>query len=50
MARLSWKQILFAIVLGVLFASLQGDPPTAALARLSTVSCPAAPAPDANHC
>jgi len=39
MARLSVKQLLFAIALGALFAALQGDPPVAALARLSTVPC-----------
>jgi len=38
MARLSLGQILFAIALGVLFASLQGEAPVSALAKLS-VSC-----------
>jgi hypothetical protein len=40
MARLSARQYLFAIVIGVLFAALQGEPPVRALAILSTVSCP----------
>jgi hypothetical protein len=39
MLRLSVKQLLFAIALGVLFASLQGEPPVHALANLSTVPC-----------
>ena len=40
MARLSAKQLLVAIALGVLFAALQGEPPVHALAKLSAVSCP----------
>ncbi len=46
MARLSLKQILLAIVLGALFATLQGDPPVPALRRLALV-CSARPA---GHC
>jgi hypothetical protein len=50
MARLTIRQILFAVALGALFASLQGDPPVAALSRLSLVK-PAACAPtSAAHC
>jgi hypothetical protein len=39
MARLSLKQLLFAIAVGSLFAALQGNPPIPALAKLSAVSC-----------
>jgi hypothetical protein len=41
MTRLTLRQILIAIALGVLFASLQGDPPVAALKKLALVSCTA---------
>ena len=34
MARLSFRQILLAIVIGAVFATLQGDPPVAALKKL----------------
>jgi hypothetical protein len=37
MARLSWKQVLVAIALGAIFATLQGDPPVPALRRLALV-------------
>ena len=40
------RQILIAIALGALFASLQGDPPLPALRKLAVVSCSAQP----NHC
>jgi hypothetical protein len=43
MARLNWKQLLFAVALGVVFATLQGDPPVHALARLSSVACRVTP-------
>jgi hypothetical protein len=46
MARLSWKQVLVAIVLGAFFATLQGEPPVAALRKLALV-CAAGPA---GHC
>lgn len=49
MARLSLKQLLFAIALGALFATLQGEAPVPALARLSRlppVTCTAQPAPN----
>ena len=46
MARLSWKQVLVAIALGAIFATLQGDPPVPALRRLARVC--SAQAPD--HC
>jgi hypothetical protein len=39
MARLNWKQMLIAIALGLLFATLQGDPPLRALGRLSSMTC-----------
>ena len=39
MSRLSWKQLLFALAVGALFASLQGDPPVKALRRLSSMTC-----------
>lgn len=42
MARLSWKQVLIAIALGAVFATLQGDPPVPALRKLALV-CPAQP-------
>ena len=41
MTRLTLRQILIAIALGALFASLQGDPPVAALKKLALVSCTA---------
>ena len=37
MARLSWKQVLVAIALGAIFATLQGDPPVPALRKLALV-------------
>jgi hypothetical protein len=37
MARLSWKQVLVAIALGAVFATLQGDPPVPALRKLALV-------------
>jgi len=46
MARLSLRQILIAIALGALFASLQGDPPVPALRKLALVACSGA----ASHC
>ena len=39
MARLSLRQILLAIAVGAVFATLQGDPPVAALKKLGVVSC-----------
>ena len=39
MARLNWKQLLVAVALGAIFASLQGDPPVRALSKLSSVAC-----------
>jgi hypothetical protein len=39
MARLSFKQILLAIAVGAVFASLQGDPPLPALKMLAPVAC-----------
>jgi hypothetical protein len=39
MARLTWKQLLFAVALGAVFAALQGDPPVHALRKLSAVTC-----------
>jgi hypothetical protein len=39
MARLTLRQILIAIALGAVFASLQGDPPIPALRKLAAVSC-----------
>jgi hypothetical protein len=44
MARLNWKQMLIAVALGAIFASLQGDPPVHALARLARVTCSLHPA------
>jgi hypothetical protein len=46
MARLTLRQILIAIALGALFASLQGDPPVPALRKLAVVSCTVQP----SHC
>ena len=46
MARLTLRQILIAIALGVVFASLQGDPPVPALRKLAQVSCTV----QHNHC
>lgn len=45
MARLSLKQVLVAVILGALFATLQGDPPVPALRRLALVC-----ADTAGHC
>ncbi|HZX94495.1 MAG TPA: hypothetical protein VFE90_08250 [Myxococcales bacterium] len=42
MARLTFKQVLVAIALGALFATLQGDPPLPMLKRLALV-CTAQP-------
>jgi hypothetical protein len=39
MARLTWKQLLFAVALGAIFAALQGDPPVRALGRLAPATC-----------
>jgi len=39
MARLTWIQILIAIAVGALFASLQRDLPVRALEKLSVASC-----------
>jgi hypothetical protein len=39
MRRLTLRQILVAIFVGALFATLQGDPPVAALKKLATVAC-----------
>ncbi|HTO97043.1 MAG TPA: hypothetical protein VMK66_08395 [Myxococcales bacterium] len=39
MRRLSLKQILVAIAVGALFATLQGDPPLAALKGISSAAC-----------
>ncbi len=39
MARLSLKQILIAIALGALFATLQGEPPIHAHAKTAAASC-----------
>ena len=41
MARLSFRQILLAIAIGAIFATLQGDPPVAALKKLGIVTCKA---------
>lgn len=46
MARLSLKQVLVAVILGALFATLQGDPPVPALRRLALVCA----ADTAGHC
>ncbi|MGE5048599.1 MAG: hypothetical protein ACM3PC_08540 [Deltaproteobacteria bacterium] len=46
MARLSWKQVLVAIALGAIFATLQGDPPVPALRNLALVCSPQA----TEHC
>jgi hypothetical protein len=39
MARLTWKQLLFAVALGAIFAALQGDPPVRALGKLAPTTC-----------
>ena len=39
MARLSLKQLLFAIALGAIFAALQSETPSQAMEKASTVSC-----------
>ena len=39
MRRLSLRQILFAVAVGALFASIQGDPPVPALKSLAAVAC-----------
>ncbi len=46
MRRLTLRQILLAIAVGALFASLQGDPPLPALKKLASVTCVANP----THC
>ena len=46
MRHLTLRQILVAIVVGALFASLQGDPPVSALEMLAHVTCGA----QAEHC
>ena len=43
MARLSFRQILLAIAIGAIFATLQGDPPVAALKNLAVATCTASP-------
>ncbi len=47
MTRLSIRQLVFAIALGALFATLQGEAPVPALAKLSTVPCSSQ---QTNHC
>jgi hypothetical protein len=44
MARLSWKQMLIAVVLGAIFAALQGDPPVHAMGSLARITCALRPA------
>jgi hypothetical protein len=39
MRRLTLRQIVVAIGIGAVFASLQGDPPVAALKKLANVTC-----------
>ena len=39
MRRLTLRQILVAVFIGALFATLQGDPPLAALKKLAVVAC-----------
>jgi len=39
MPRLTIWQVLIGIVVGAIFASLQGEPPLAALSRLA-ITCP----------
>lgn len=46
MRRLTLRQILVAVFVGALFASLQGDPPVAALKRLAVLTCSAS----TTHC
>ena len=46
MRRLTLRQILLAIAVGAVFASIQGDPPVAALKKLATISCMA----QVTHC
>jgi len=48
MARLSLKKLLFAIVLGALFATLQGESPFPALklSKLSPATCSSQPTPN----
>ena len=46
MRRLSLRQILLAIAVGALFASLQGDPPVPALKKLGAITCVA----QVTHC
>lgn len=46
MRRLTLRQILVAIAIGALFASLQGDPPVPALKNLASIACAA----NSTHC
>jgi hypothetical protein len=39
MARLNWKQMLIAVALGALFATLQGEPPFRAFGKLPASTC-----------
>jgi hypothetical protein len=39
-AKLTIRQFLLAAAVGALFATLQGDPPVPALARLAALTCP----------
>jgi hypothetical protein len=41
MRRLTLRQIVVAIFVGALFATLQGDPPVAALKKLAVGACSA---------
>jgi hypothetical protein len=44
MARLSFKQILFAIAVGAVFAALQSARPVPALKKVAAVTCSFQPA------
>ena len=39
MRRLTLRQILLAVAVGAVFASIQGDPPVAALKKLANITC-----------
>lgn len=39
MARLSFRQILLAIAIGAIFATLQGEAPVQALNKLAVATC-----------
>ncbi len=39
MARLSFRQILLAIAIGAIFATLQGEAPVPALKKLAVATC-----------